>query len=266
MTTTTPWNYVYLSPHLDDAVLSCGGTIYAQTAAGGHAAVVTFFTASPVDETATPFSLELKVRWGNVTDSVAMRRTEDLAAVAELGARAVHLDFLDCVYRHDPLTAAPYYVTRDDIFGDVHPAEAEWPPLGLAALQAAVEFTPGTVIYAPLTVGHHVDHILVHGVARALQGAGYDVRYYTDYPYARDTAKIAEALARCGHPAARAEYVPFGDAAMEAKVAAVGCYASQLSTFWPDQATMRAALQQFARVGGGEGYAEAYWRLPAPGA
>ncbi len=266
MTTHTSRTYIYLSPHLDDAVLSCGGTIYTQAAAGGHVAVATFFTASPADETATPFSRELKLRWGNVTDSVAMRRAEDLAAVAGLGADAVHLDFLDCIYRQNPATGAPYYVTRDDIFGDVHPAEAGWPPLGLAALRAAVDLVPEAVIYAPLTVGHHVDHILVQQVARTLQSAGYDVRYYTDYPYARDTAGIAEALARCGHPSARPQSVAFGEAAMEAKIAAVGCYASQLSTFWPDEPTMRAALQQFARVGGGEGYAETYWRLPARGA
>jgi LmbE family N-acetylglucosaminyl deacetylase len=121
-----------------------------------------------------------------------MRRAEDSAAVAVLHADAVQLDFLDCIYRNDPATGAPYYVTRADIFGDVDPAEAGWPPVGLAALQAAVDLTPATVVYAPLTVGHHVDHILVQQVARALQAAGHDVRYYTDYPYARFTADIAE--------------------------------------------------------------------------
>ena len=39
--------HVYLSPHLDDAVLSCGGLIHRQVVAGQRPLVVTIFAGTP---------------------------------------------------------------------------------------------------------------------------------------------------------------------------------------------------------------------------
>jgi len=41
------YDYIYLSPHLDDVVFSCSGNIYCHRQKGLHTLIVTFFTADP---------------------------------------------------------------------------------------------------------------------------------------------------------------------------------------------------------------------------
>ncbi len=78
-----------VSPHLDDAVFSCGGTL-ARLAAGGAAVTM-----------ATVFTRTAPGRAGaGGIDVMAVRRAEDRTAAARLGAdRAVHLDFPDAPHR-----------------------------------------------------------------------------------------------------------------------------------------------------------------------
>src|SRR3989304_1899066 len=91
---------VYLSPHLDDALLSCGGLVAQQVAGGDEVTVFTVCAGdSPVGEL-TPFAYELHRRWGGAGSPMGLRRAEDLVACGRLGASVVHLGFADAIYRH----------------------------------------------------------------------------------------------------------------------------------------------------------------------
>ncbi|MFH1086806.1 MAG: PIG-L family deacetylase [Chloroflexota bacterium] len=274
---TTPYDHIYLSPHLDDAVLSCGGMICAQARGGARVAVVTFFAASPADDELTPFTRDLKARWGTAADPVAVRRAEDVAAVRALGAEAVHLPLADCVYRHSPHGDA-YYPTVETIFGDIHPAEATWHEGLRAALLDAVgtaicgaAICGAATVYAPLGAGHHVDHLLVQRVALSLAAASRAVLLYEDYPYAEDAAAIARAVGAL--PARRwtRRVRAYGEPCLAARMRAVACYASQINTFWQDAAgradlaAMRAALRRYALAVGGGRPGEGYWSLNRAG-
>jgi LmbE family N-acetylglucosaminyl deacetylase len=201
-----------------------------------------------------------------------VRRAEDLAALAVLGAEGAHLSYADCVYRFNPVTGEAFYPDEASIFGDIHPAEATWHVALLAALREAVpglgETAPAAPrVYAPLTAGHHVDHLLIHNVGLALERQGADVAFYEDYPYASDEAAIRAALERLPGACWDKETLFLGQAAMRAKVEAVACHASQLTTFWRDEAGraylagMRRALEAYALSVGGGQYAENLWRL-----
>jgi LmbE family N-acetylglucosaminyl deacetylase len=259
--TNRPYTHIYLSPHLDDAVLSCGGAIYTQARAGARVLVVTFFAASPVHDEITPFTRELKARWGGDTDPVAVRRGEDLAALGVLGAEGLHLPFADCVYRTDPCLGTALYPDRDAIFADVHPAEARFPRALLAALDERVSTLDQADVYAPLTVGHHVDHLLVQRVALLLLRRGLRVRFYEDYPYAGDAAAVRSVLDGWREECGQAEAVKLDEDALRAKGDAVACHASQISTFWGSLDEMRQALRAQALAVGGAHYAEHYWRV-----
>lgn len=253
---------LYLSAHLDDAVYSCGARMYTQHQAGQRVRVATFFAASPADEMLTAFTRELKERWGGQDDIVAVRRAEDLAATAILGAQAQHLPFADCVYRQGGLNHEPLYPTVEHIFADLHPAES-----GLAAeLQQALGPMGSATIYAPLGAGHHVDHLLVRRVALRLQHQGARVLFYEDYPYAGSRDVVAAALAPFAESCSVPESLFFGAAAFEAKSRAVACYRSQISTFWSGEQELRQALQaqaeSAAQAACGTGYAERCWRIP----
>ena len=93
---------LYLSPHLDDAALSCGGTIHQQVAGGDRVVVITVFAGSPRTLVSSSLIDELHARWGVGSDPPAHRRREDLAALAQLGAEPIHLAHTDSIYRVGP--------------------------------------------------------------------------------------------------------------------------------------------------------------------
>src|SRR5215211_4590933 len=93
--------WIYLSPHLDDAVLSAGGLIYEQTNSGIPVEIWTFMCGYPPAGDVSPFAEEQHQQWGFATAEEAMRarRQEDRNAAAVVGAQVAHFDFLDCIYR-----------------------------------------------------------------------------------------------------------------------------------------------------------------------
>ncbi len=92
---------IYISPHLDDAVLSAGGLIYEQTHAGMEVEIWTFMCGLPPTAELSDFAKVIHKQWEipEVKDVVSARRAEDVNAAGIVGAKAVHFDFLDCIYR-----------------------------------------------------------------------------------------------------------------------------------------------------------------------
>jgi len=250
--------HVYLSPHLDDAVLSCGGTIYAQTRRGERVLVVTAFAGSPTNPDFTPFARELRERWGGASGPFAVRRAEDRAATTRLGAEALHLGYLDCVYRSHPDTGEALYPTVEKIFAEVHPTEASLADVLYDDVRERVADDGQPLVYAPLAAGHHVDHQIVRRTAIRLLDDGIAVAFYEDWPYAGDAEAVARALAEMGQRWRRS-VSPLSETALTAKGDAVACYASQISTFWPNLEAMRLALREHAERVGEAGPGEAFW-------
>ena len=95
--------HVYLAPHLDDAVLSCGGAIHNHTAAGNEVQVVTVFAGEAGQDSAlSGFAREQHTQWGCLSQPMRRRRAEDVEALAVLGAEARYLDYRDAMYRTGP--------------------------------------------------------------------------------------------------------------------------------------------------------------------
>jgi len=313
---------IYLSPHLDDAILSCGGRIWQQAQVGESVLVVTIFAAAPApDIRLSPFAQELHTQWGHLTDAVSIRQEEDMAALTLLGAEAMHWPYQDCIYRQTASGSFPY-ASYEALWGEVHPTDNEL-VAELTARLAALPLAQGGTIYAPLGVGHHVDHQIVRRAVdkstdgatdkstdrstdgstdkritdgstderitdgstdkritdgstderitdgatdkstdgstdeRITDGAGYALIYYEDFPYAEDAQAVQAAL---GEDKWRAELIPLSQEAVEAKIAAIACYSSQLSLFWTGEADMAQAVRAFAERTGGGRPAERYRR------
>jgi len=106
----------------------------------------------------TPITRDLHARWKAGDDSVAARIREDEAAVTSLGALADRLVYwLDCVYRTSR-AGTPLYTTEQSLFDVVHRDDVA------EQLVPTLVLPPSDVvhaIYAPLGVGHHVDHQIV---------------------------------------------------------------------------------------------------------
>ncbi|MDQ7030977.1 MAG: PIG-L family deacetylase [Ardenticatenia bacterium] len=118
--------HIFLAPHLDDVVLSCGGQIWQLTQRGHRPWVITVFAGSPAPGAAEfSFARHQHRLWGEPPLPAELRRAEDVAACVRLGVppeRVIHLDFPDAVYRHTP-DGQPLYTSDEAIFGPPHPAD-----------------------------------------------------------------------------------------------------------------------------------------------
>ena len=249
--------HIYISPHLDDVVYSCGGRIWQQVQAGERPLVVTVFAATPSpDAPLSPFAQGLHARWGHPDDAAVTRQAEDVAALACLGAAALHWPYTDCIYRQTPDGRFPYD-SEESLWAKIHREE-----YGLVAelheRLAALPLAAGGTLYAPLGLGHHVDHRIVRWAAAGLP---CHVAYYEDFPYAEDAQELEAALAG---GASQAELTTLSEAALQAKIAAVACYESQISTFWSGLEEMAARVRAFAEGIGAGQPAERYWETTEP--
>jgi hypothetical protein len=95
-------HWIYLSPHFDDAVLSCGGLIAQQTRQGDTVEVWTLCAGDLPPGPYTAFVEELHARWETAENTVVLRREEDRLACARLGATLRHFPIPDSVYRRSP--------------------------------------------------------------------------------------------------------------------------------------------------------------------
>ncbi|NWF69788.1 MAG: PIG-L family deacetylase [Chloroflexi bacterium] len=250
--------HLFLSPHLDDAVLSCGAMIK-RLAANGQDVLIMTVTAGDAPElpNATPIVHDLHQRWGLGANPVPGRRREDSAAAQLLGARVLHLPFLDCIYRRD---AAGHlmYSTDQAIFGDIDEDDGQANALAQYKLDIGAAPDAEITLYIPLGVGHHVDHQIARAWGLKLRATHprWQVRFYEDYPYCRVDGATERALEYFMWNEMRLEMqiLWVSEAEVAAKIDAIACYASQISTFWHEnnreslaadvRATMLRAGQQ----------------------
>ncbi len=248
---------IFVSPHMDDAVLSCGGLIYQLAQAGESVTVFSVMAGSvPPDVPISPFIEEHFRRWKLGPDPVPGRRAEDTRAVQGLGAHVRFGSFPDVLYRTDG-QGSPLCPDLSAMFGEIDPRD----PVLAHMNHITGELDPAATIYAPLGAGHHVDHQLVRdAVSRwARAQAGVAVLFYEEYPYSAQGADaIQAALDRLDGSLVPVVH-PLSDQALNAKIQAIACYESQISTFWDDHARMAESVRQYAAHVGQGRYAERLW-------
>lgn len=255
--------WIYLSPHLDDIALSCGGLAWEQARAGDQVAVWTICAGSPPADPLPPFAQALHQRWVTGAETVTIRRREDLRACQRLGVNYRHFDWPDCIYRLKP-DGAPLITGEDDLWEGI-PEEG--------VVSGLVEMLRGSVpagaqLVSPLGLGYHIDHRLVR---RAAEAVGLPLLYYMDYPYIlRSAAELANLE---GGPAADPACLPTGKpavtelplrdanwqrvpaaistAGLEAWQKAVWAYRSQAPGFWSSRKEMKVAYNNYWAGGGG---------------
>jgi LmbE family N-acetylglucosaminyl deacetylase len=168
--------WIYLSPHLDDAVLSAGGLIYEQARSGIPVEIWTFMCGFAPEEDVSSFAELLHTQWGfsSAEETTRKRREEDRKAAAILGASVVHFDFLDCIYRRGANGEWLY----SEVFVPPRTEDAAIPTQIAKTISARIR--PDDVLVCQLSVGSHVDHVLVRQGAEFL---GRSLLYDVDIPY-----------------------------------------------------------------------------------
>jgi LmbE family N-acetylglucosaminyl deacetylase len=243
---TTSHRHIFLSPHLDDVVYSCGGTLGVQVSSGLRPLVITIFSGLPPKGTnLSPFALQLHRKWGADLNKepgqiVELRRQEDAAALDYLQVDYLWLDFPEAIYRGNP---AQYTSKEQIIGGDIHPADQSIDQQLAELLLNLQSRLPDTVWYAPLGIGRHVDHQLVCSAADRLIQRGAKVYFYEDFPYVTrdDTLQTrTEELGSAFEPnfVEMSEYLPV-------RQEAAAAYASQITTNFSDKDAMFRLIDRY---------------------
>jgi len=232
------YDHVYLSPHLDDAALSCGGAIARHANDGARVLVVTLCTAAPPP--AGPFSdfaNAVHQSWGlDPAEVVSTRLREDDLALARLDADTYRAGLLDAIYRRPDA-----YDSRDALFGTPAPDDALL--YSTRQLIAAVRSrVPLATFYAPLGVGNHVDHQIIYAAARDAAGGG--MAFYEDFPYTLWAGAFEQRMRALSQPFI-ASIIDI-DTTLTRKIGAISAYASQLSSLFEEPAELARIVGDYA--------------------
>ncbi|MGF6969796.1 LmbE family N-acetylglucosaminyl deacetylase [Paraburkholderia sp. WC7.3g] len=215
-----------ISPHLDDAVLSCGLLIAARPCT----VVCTVFTAPPAENMTTDW--DCASGFADAFEAMRARQAEDREALGLLSAVPVHLLFRDAQYRASP---------------DVDAL--------ITALNETVADTKPTLVLMPLGL-FHSDHVLVASACLALMQRHLATPFiaYEDVPYRRMPgvvqARLYE-LAKRGYAAdtPHALDVPATPQQERMKRAALDTYRSQLRAFGPDGQASLFSSERYWQLG-----------------
>lgn len=257
---------VVVEPHMDDAALSLGGTMWSRR----DECEFTIVTLAGRNNFTSYFSLERD--YFDVDEVSALRRAESALVARALGGRHVALDLPEAPlrYRAGDWTLDWYLRHRRSIAAFV--SHSSGPAELLAwtdALRQALRDLPADEVWMPIGVGPHTDHELARNACLALLTESPElmsrcvVRLYQEVPYAAQfpafTAEIVEELTRSG---ARLELEQaFVTEAFPDKLRLISMFGSQFKL-----KAMQPGIEASARAAaGGDGrMAELLYRVLTP--
>jgi LmbE family N-acetylglucosaminyl deacetylase len=182
----------FISPHLDDAALSCGGLI-GELEGKTNITVITVFTDTSTGAQTLSAKKSLKNSGFREAKSYyAARIKEDKQAFGKIHARVIHLGETEALWRKKPHPSKlqvllghflPEVLHTYPIYG-LHIArgrlaESDREVIFSIRKKLASLIPEKSLVFAPLGVGNHVDHVLVN---RAVSD-NYAPIYWVDQPY-----------------------------------------------------------------------------------
>lgn len=236
---------VVLSPHIDDAVLSCTGLLSALDKVAPRL-VVTLYCGNPEPTNSRGEGGKGRQRKRRGHAAPSIRRREDLAVMRYLECAWVHLGFAEAIYRRSPTTGRLIYRhprqkwTRPNVADTAHMEE-----LFLVLRRLTANMGPRLLV-SPLGVGLHVDHRICALTALRLAGGQTRVLFYEDFPYVAGGGvggaadDPLRALARLGLEPIRRHVVP---ANANRQIKALSLYPSQIEPLFGDEEGMRKAVK-----------------------
>ncbi len=234
-------HWIFISPHFDDAALSCGGLIWQLTQTGAQVEIWTIMAGFPPDENYSDFANQNHTAWGSAgREAILLRRQEDQSACQVLNTTFRYFDWPDAIYRRQK-NGRPIVDNNATLFNAT--PEGSLVKEISSTLKSAI---PRYVrVVAPLSLGGHIDH---RAVFEAVESQNLAQAYYADYPYILTSFEDPR-LSAGGY---RKSTYFLNQAAGKAWQEAVLCYQSQLSGFWRDAKEARLALNNYLAGGGGQ--------------
>jgi LmbE family N-acetylglucosaminyl deacetylase len=229
--------WIYISPHFDDAVLSCGGLIWEQTHTGIRVEIWTICAGDPSPGAISPFAQAMHDEWktGSAQETLALRRIEDQNACRRVGAQAVHFPVPDAIYRRTNTGSLLY---PNSIFDGTNPRDE-------AVIDEIMSLVSDNLsqydtLVCPLSLGRHVDHL---NVRAALERLGRPLWYYADIPYLFRHPNELESI--IGQMPNRNFFV--SAEGLRAWQESIAAHKSQVGMLFENEDDMRQKIREYAR-------------------
>ena len=233
--------WIYLSPHFDDAVLSCGGLIWEQTHSGIAVEIWTVCAGNPPPGPTSDYAAGMHKVWntGTAQETVDLRRMEDRNAGRRVGAIVQHLPFADGIYRR---TQTGTLVYPENIFIEPNPRDAKLSDE--IAEQFLERLTQYDTLVCPLALGGHVDHRITRMAAEKLKRPLW---YYADIPY---LLRYPDSLAETVKGMSNKKFF-ISTKGLSAWQGGIAAHASQISSLFADETDMRQQIKEYLQNSGG---------------
>jgi hypothetical protein len=238
-------NWVFLSTHFDDVVLSTGGLVWELAQRGDRVEIWTICAGDPpADKPLTEYAQLLHGFWDIGEDVPHKRSLEDAACCQVLGAAAFRRYTVpDNIYRYFPGTDRALIIENEDQFKPLEPDESYLIPL---VADFILKNLPGTCeLVAPLAIGSHRDHVLTR---RAAERTGLPLWHYADYPYLVYGEHTLSDWLPAGAKEFRLEISPAG---LKAWQDGFACQRSQIPLLYVDEDDMRNSIEKYFKSGYG---------------
>lgn len=254
-------NFLYISPHLDDAVLSCGGLISKVSRLNSsNVFVLNIFTGLPSEDTLSSIAKEFHKSCGLNANAIEIRKKEEIEASKKLGYTSLFLDYYESQYRLNS-TGQHVYDSFDEVFEGKAEKEMDLMLSIQADIKTIMRNNHFDMVYIPKGIGNHVDHIIarkcMENIFKEKLFSGV-LHYYEDMPYAYQTLnntplKIDNTIT------SKLESIPSID--FNRKLEAIRLYSSQVDMLWCDSERIDKEYKEYSffvskKIGT---YYERYW-------
>lgn len=226
-----------VSPHLDDAVLSCGDLIDKYVKENNTVDVITVFSGKPQKNNVSSAAKKFHDNCFLGIDAMKYRKKEDIKAHKLLKCHSLYLNFKECLYRSDKLGFI--YPNLDDIYHlEIDREQENIKELSKRLLAIINNYDE---IYAPLGLGNHADHLLVNlainKIRKQLKGKLFfyeEVAYVCYYYRNNNDSNWGKGL--------KSKIITLSNDNYSNKISAILLYRSQLNILWSDMSQMISDL------------------------
>lgn len=223
--------YVFLSPHLDDAILSCGMILSRLSDFKKDITIISIFTQSG----SKPYSLQAnsfmnKSGYVDAQHLFKERKKEDELAVGFYGGKYLHLDYIDAAWRQNKAGEHVYKSEKSQFSGVISDNDKFIVRNLFKKISIELRGINDLLIFAPLGIGGHVDHVIAREVAKKLR---QQIIFWQDYPYNRSGAAIKKFFSN--NVNFKHCFTIFENRHWRNKSIAIQFYKSQLNLLFPEK-------------------------------
>lgn len=222
-----------LSPHLDDAAFSLG-PLLAQHSKNCHFIVATAFTKSVNLPSGFALACQLDKGLSVNEDYMAIRKKEDAVWAEAIGAEVIYGELPEAPHRG--------YNSASELFGSLHP-EIDVRKQLFEWITHLVYFYKPLALLSPLSIGNHVDHILIRETAERFNNAEVPVYFYKDLPYAGESKNTLAQYYLQGNEEMHEHFFGLHHESIEAAHIATNAYKTQIPFQFGDADQMRIKLE-----------------------